>query len=327
MRVVAVEEHFVRHDLVASLEAQRVTARGWPAAGRRPSAMAREAEMADLGEGRRHAMDEAGVTQQILSVSGPGADLMPFPESLALARAYNDGLSRLVADDPKRFAGLAHLPMAAPKAAADELERAVRTLDLRGALINGTTSGHFLDDPMFEPVLARAERLDVPLYLHPNVPPRSVVESYYDRLPGNSGFLLSTNAFGWHAETALHILRLVVSGTFDRHPGLKVVIGHMGETLPVMLARCDAILNADIAAPRGVSGTIRDQVWITTSGFFTIPPFLAALLTFGADRILFAVDYPYSSNEMAVKFLQSLPIPETDREKIAHVNADKLFKL
>ena len=167
---------------------------------------------------------------------------------------------------PRRFAGFAHLLMGTPEAAADELERAVCVLGLAGALINGTTGERFLDDPVFEPILSRAAQLDVPIYLHPNVPPQAVRGAYYEALEPKVGFLLSTNAFDWHVETAIHIVRLVVSGTFDRYPGLKIIVGHMGETLPFMLARLDSMLNDEIrvTAPRGVSGTIRDQVWIVS---------------------------------------------------------------
>jgi hypothetical protein len=205
---------------------------------------------------------------------------MPPDQGLDLARAYNDRLKQL----SDRFAGFAHLPMTAPEAAADELQRAVENLGFCGALINGTTGGRFLDDPSFEPILARAAQLDVPLYLHPNLPPQVIRKAYYDGLPDVVSAILATGGWGWHAETAVHILRLVLSGALDRHPNLKLIIGHMGEGLPAMLARFN-VFNAAMSAylKRTVSETILDQVWITTSGFFTLPPFMAALLTFGAE--------------------------------------------
>jgi predicted TIM-barrel fold metal-dependent hydrolase len=186
----------------------------------------------------------------------------------------------------------------------------------------------FLDDPSFEPILARAEHLDVPIYVHPNLPPQSVRKAYYDRLPGNVGFMLSIAGWGWHAETALHVLRLVLSGALDRHPRLKIIVGHMGEGLPAMLARCDQEFGPQVSyLQRSVSQTITDQVYVTTSGFFTLPPFMAALATFGIDRMMFSIDYPYSSNEQGRTFLDSLTLAPEDVAKLAHGTADRLLKL
>ena len=213
-------------------------------------------------------------------------------------------LAKAVATHPDRFAGFAHLPMRSPQAAADELERAVRDLGFCGALINGLTEGRFLDDPRFEPILARAEQLDVPIYLHPNLPPRAVFDAYYGGLPAMTGFRLSTAAWGWHSEVAIHVLRLVLSGALDRHPKLKLIVGHMGEGLAAMLVRSDKILTPE--APhlkRSVGQTILDHVHVTTSGLFTWPPLQALLAVFGADRVLFSIDYPYSSNRLGRDFL------------------------
>jgi hypothetical protein len=203
----------------------------------------------------------------------------------------------------------------------------VEELGFCGAMINGVTDGRFLDDPRFEPILARAVQLDTPLYLHPNIPPEPVRRAYYEGLPGMTGTLLATGGWGWHAEVAVHILRLVASGTLDRHPDLKLIIGHMGEGLPAMLARCDQAFRGVSHLKRSVSQTILDQVWITTSGFFSLSPFMAALLSFGADRILFSIDYPFGSMSAGMSFLEQLPLSPEDRKKIAHGNADRLLKL
>jgi predicted TIM-barrel fold metal-dependent hydrolase len=196
-------------------------------------------------------------------------------------------------------------------------------------LVNGATDGHFLDDPAFEPILAQAEKLDLPIYLHPGIPTQAVRDAYYDNLPGNFSFTLALSALGWHYDTAIHTLRLVLSGALDRHPGLKIVIGHMGEALPFMLDRIDetTAATAKTHLQRSVRQTILDQVWITTSGFFTMVPFMAALMSFGVDRIMFSVDYPFASNARARAFLDTLPVSPTDRAKIAHGNADRLLRL
>ena len=229
---------------------------------------------------------------------------------------------------PGRFSAFAHLPMTNPGVSADELERAVKECGLLGALVSGQCDGKFLDDPVYEPLLARAEMLDVPLYIHPGVPPEAVQKSYYRGFSPQVSSMLATTGWGWHTETGIHVLRMVLAGSFDKFPKLEVIIGHMGEMLPTMLARCDDFIRQkDTGLPRSVSQTILDHVYITTSGFFTVPPFLAALLTFGADRILFSVDYPFSNNAVAKNFLNALPVAPDDREKIAHGNADRLLKL
>lgn len=324
MRIVALEEHFTVPPLVRRIDPDAIARHGFPAgfAGNLAD------KLSDLGAGRLAEMDEAGITVHVLSSSGPGADLLDGAEGVTLARDINDVLAKAVAAHPDRLAGFAHLPMRSPQEAADELERAVRDLGFCGALINGLTEGRFLDDPRFEPILARAEALDVPIYLHPNLPPRGVFDAYYAGLPGTTGFRLSTAAWGWHSETAIHVLRLVVSGTLDRHPKLKLIVGHMGEGLAAMLVRSDKILTQE--APhlkRSVGQTILDQVSVTTSGLFTLPPLQTLLAVFGADRVMFSIDYPYSSNRLGRDFLDSLKLPAADLEKFAHGNADRLLKL
>jgi predicted TIM-barrel fold metal-dependent hydrolase len=324
MRIVALEEHFTVPSLVRRIDPDAIARHGFP-----PGFAGNLADkLSDLGALRLAEMDEAGITVHVLSSSGPGADLIDGQDGVAFARDINDVLAKAVSAHPGRLAGFAHLPMRSPQAAADELERAVRDLGFRGALINGLTEGRFLDDPRFDPILARAEQLDVPIYLHPNLPPRSVFEAYYSGLPGSTGFRLSTAAWGWHSETAIHVLRLVLSGALDRHTKLKLIVGHMGEGLAAMLVRCDKILTAESPhLKRSVGQTILDQVFVTTSGMFTLPPLEALLAVFGADRVMFSIDYPYSSNRLGRDFLDSLKLPVAELEKFAHGNADRLLKL
>ena len=287
-------------------------------------------KLGDLGAGRIADMDAAGITTQVLSVAGPGADPVPIDQLVGWCRHTNDAMARTVTDHPGRFAAFAHLPMAAdPGAAADELERCVAELTFVGAMTNGTVNGKFLDDPAFEPVLARAERLGVPIYIHPGIPPEAVRRAYYSGLPEPFDMALATFAYGWHAETAVHVLRLILSGTLDRHPKLNVIIGHMGEYLPMTVARTDRATAADLAkySARSVARQLRDQVYVTTSGMFTVPPLQATIATFGIDRVLFSVDYPFSSNETGRAFLDAMPLAPADVEKIAHGNADRVLGL
>ena len=329
MRIVALEEHFTVPKIVSRIDPDAVKRRGFPGPDFVWAQTTKRNELADLGDTRIADMDGSGITVQVLSVAGPGADLVPGEAGIALARAYNDALAEAVARHPDRYRGFAHLPMLAPEAAADELERTVKELGFHGVLVNGPTDGRFLDDPSFDPILERAAALDLPIYIHPGIPAEAVRNAYYDGLPGNFSFTMALSAWGWHAETAIHTLRLVLSGALDRHPSLKLVIGHMGEALPFMLDRIDETTSvaAKSLLRRSVRRTILDQVWITTSGFFTMAPFMAALMTFGADRIMFSVDYPFASNARARAFLDALPVSPADREKIAHGNADRLLRL
>jgi uncharacterized protein len=329
MRIVALEEHYTVPRIVAGISPDAIARRGFPGPDFVWAQTTKRNELADLGDTRLADMDASGITVQVLSVAGPGADLAPGQAGIDLARAYNDALAEACARHPDRYRGFAHLPLLVPKAAADELQRAVKDLGFVGVLVNGATDGRFLDDPIFEPVLAHAEALDAPIYLHPGIPAEAVRAAYYDGLPGNFSFTMALSAWGWHADTAIHTLRLVLSGALDRHPGLKIVIGHMGEALPFMLDRIDetTAATAKTHLRRSVRQTILDQVWITTSGFFTMVPFMAALMSFGVDRIMFSVDYPFASNARARAFLDALPVSPTDREKIAHGNADRLLRL
>ena len=328
MRVVTLEEHFTVPDLVKRIDPAEIRRRGFPPPGEQPEAMSRQPELADVGAGRLARMDEGGVTVQVLSVAGPGADLVDGAAGVALARDFNDYLAGAVARHPDRFAGFAHLPLRAPEAAADELERCVSELGFHGALVSGVVEDRFLDDPRFEPLLARFEALGMPLYLHPGIPPEGVRRAYYDGFPEPVALAFAGPGWGWHAETAVHVLRLVLSGTLDRHPRLKLIIGHMGEGLEAMMERVDNVFGQSAATlARPVSQAIRDQVWVTMSGFFARAPFLAALEAFGSDRLLYSVDYPFHDMPSGRAFLEALPVSPEDREKMAHGNADRLLGL
>ena len=319
MRTISIEEHFSTPSSHAG---------GMPVAGAAGQYMAEVSrKLVDLGEGRLADMDAAGLDMQVLSLSamddGPGS-----VSANERARSSNDQLAEAVRRYPRRYAGFASLALEDPEGAAAELERCVTKLGLVGAMIDGTIDGQFLDHARFEPLLAAAEKLDVPLYLHPAPPPRPVYEAYYGGLPEAVAHSLSIAGWGWHAETGLHSLRLVVSGVFDRFPKLQIIIGHMGEFIPYCLARSDLLLTR--AAPhlrRRVRDYFRTNFHITTSGYFTVPPLLCALMVFGAESILFAVDYPYSPNASGRTLLDFAPVSPGDLEKIAHANAERLLKL
>jgi predicted TIM-barrel fold metal-dependent hydrolase len=322
MRMIAVEEAFtyppLRKAAPDSLALQR----------QHPLLKEVQAKLEDLGQGRLADMDSAGIDLQVISHTTPGPEAVKGTPAIELAKAANNALGAAVSAHPDRFAGLAILPMTEPGAAADELQRAIEILGFRGALVNGMTHGRFLDDPIFATVLAKAEALDVPIYLHPSAPPEPVTRAYFEGLPPMLSCHLATAAWGWHAETGLHAMRLVVSGLFDRYPRLQLIIGHMGEMIPFFLARSDMILSPLAGHLRQrVADYFRTNILITTSGIFTDPPLQCLLSVLGADRLMFAIDYPFSPNEAGRAFLEKAQLDLVDREKIAHGNAERLLRL
>lgn len=323
MRLITLEEHYrsprIRDSAPArGFERAMTTAPDSPIGRRLPKLDA-------IGEERLADMDGGGIDVQVLSHTHPGPAEFPAEEAVELAQAANDYVADAVAEHPARFAAFATLPMQVPEAAADELERAVKELRMKGALINGHSDGRFLDDRFFWPVLERAQSLGVPIYLHPTVPPAAVRAAYYSNLPMPAAQMLATAGWGWHIETGMHVLRMAIGGVFDEFPGLRLIIGHMGEALPFMLARSSRTLNEASGLRKPLEQYVGEQLWFTTSGMFTFPPLQCLLLVVGADRVMFAVDYPYSTNEDGRDFLERVPISAPDREKIAHGNAERLL--
>jgi predicted TIM-barrel fold metal-dependent hydrolase len=329
MRVVTLEEHFTVPAVVQKIDKAAIARRGFKPGRRVAPGRANPMELLpEIGEKRLKSMDDAGISTQVLSNSGPGPDLMPGQAGVDLAREVNDYLAEVVSKNSKRFAGFAALPMASPDACGAELKRAVKDLKLVGAMIHGSSDGKFLDHPSFDGLLSAAEEVDMPIYIHPSIPTPNVFEAYYSGLPEGADRVVATAGWGWHSEVAIQIVRMTMAGTFDKHPKLKMIIGHMGEMLPVMLARLDEVSAADVDhLKRPPSQTIVEQVWITTSGIFSQPPFIAALQTFGIDRILFSVDYPFAPDAMGRKFLNEVALSPPDMAKLCHGNADALLKL
>jgi predicted TIM-barrel fold metal-dependent hydrolase len=320
MRVIALEEHFWTPTVAEAIGSLRN-----PNAG--PDSPL-GANLADLGEGRLASMDASGIDLQVISHTTPGVQHLDGATAVPLAREANDMLAAAVREHPDRFAGFATLPTSDPAAAADELSRAVGELGFLGAMVNGHTGGRFLDDIDFAPLLEGFERLDVPLYLHPTEPVPAVRETYYEGFEPTVTWFLSAAAWGWHSETALHVLRMVLGGVFDRHPGLRVIVGHMGEMLPFMLQRIDDNLPPRVTGlDRLPSEYILDHVVITSSGLFSVPPLRCALDVFGLERVLFSIDWPYAPNEEGRRLLDEAPLSGDDLELFAHGNAERVLGL
>ncbi len=328
MRVVALEEHFTVPSAAGRISAEAKAKRGFRQRQVEPGGNNPLDLLPEFDVKRLKSMDENGITVQVLSQSGPGSDLVDGEEGVSIAKEFNDALAAQCQKHPTRFAGFAHLPLRSPEAAAKELERCVKDLGFVGALVNGTCQDKFMDDACYDSILSAAEQLDVPIYIHPSLAPEGVRNIYYSNLPGTAGTALETAGWGWHSEVAIHTLRMVLNGTLDKHRKLKIIIGHMGEMLPVMMARADIVSAPHVGhLQRSISQTILEQVWITTSGIFTQPPFIAALQTFGIDRIMFSVDYPYAPNAPGKRFLDQVALSPADKAKLAYGTADKLLKL
>jgi len=285
-------------------------------------------ELCDLGDKRIAAMDAAGIDMQIVSLTAPGVEQLAGADALAVVRDTNDTLAAAIKKNPKRIGGFAALPTGAPDQAAQELERRVREQKFAGAIINGHHRGRYLDDKFFWPILERAEKLGAPIYLHPTRPPQPVIDASFGGFSPLATEMFAGPGWGWHIETAVHVIRLILGGAFDRFPKLQIVIGHLGEGLAAMFRRVDIMAPEVTKLKRPISAYLRDNVHYTISGFNFPPTFLALLLELGGvERIMFSADYPYQSMPQARAFLEQIPVPAADKERIAHGNAEKLFRL
>ncbi len=280
-------------------------------------------------------MDEAGIDMQVLNCIFRYDEDVGAAKATAQSRSINETLCRLVEKYPERFAAFATLALQDPEAAAAELERAVKELGLKGTMLASDIGGQYLDDEKFGVVLQMAEKLGVPIYLHPSHPRADMIKPFLT-YP-----VLSGSMWGFSVEAGLHAMRLICSGTFDKFPGLQIILGHMGEGIPYWLWRLDnrwlkekdgamGVLAADPTASKlkkYPSQYFHDNFYITTSGMFWPPALQFASSVLGADRILLAVDYPQESNQVAVEFIEATPLSDGDKEKICHLNAERLLNL
>lgn len=330
---IATEEAWAPKDLVATY--RRMAAQKtiddpgfnalWARLGSNASLVSR---LPDLGEGRIRDMDATGIDMQVLALTSPGVQVFDAPTANAIARDTNDEVAEAVRRHPTRFAGLAAAAPQDPSAAAREIQRGVRTLGLKGVIINSHTRGEFLDAPKFWDIFEAAEALNVPIYLHPQAPPPAMIEPYVER--GLEGAI-----WGFGAETGLHALAIIRSGVFDRFPKLRLVLGHGGEALPFWLYRLDYFSTHRPNAPKGVTSAlkrapseyIRENVYVTTSGMAWAPVITFLQSVLGMDRVLYAMDYPYQYEASEVAATDNVPISAGDRKKLFQTNAEHLFAL
>jgi len=309
-RIIALEEHFWTPELIAL---RRTVDQVNPKSVER---------LGDLGALRLREMDEAGIDIQVLSEAEPGVQNLAPEVAVPLARVSNDLLHEAVKRSPGRFAGFATLPTPDPAAAARELERTVKELRFCGAMVHGSSRGHFLDERQFWPIFESASALDVPIYLHPCTPQPAVFDTYYKDYPG-----LGRAALGFGIEMAVQASRLVVSGVFDAFPKLRIILGHLGEALPFVLWRADDTLSRRSRLRRSFREYFTDHFYITTSGNFSQPALQCAIAELGVGRILFAVDWPFQPNGEAVAFVKAAELTAAERERIFDTNARSLLRI
>jgi len=324
MRTITLEEHFISPGFLAGpgqAFSERLRNSG-------PRGAKIVEQLQDVGDKRIANMDAADIDMQVLSLNSPGVEQAEADVQVSIARESNDFLAEAVKKNPKRFAAFAALPVAAPEQAAEELERRVRQQGFKGTLINGHTRGRYLDDKFFSPILERAEALNVPIYLHPTVPPKPVVEAQFGGFSPPVSAMFAAAGWGWHIETSVHLIRMILGGVFDRYPKLQIVIGHLGEGIPFMLPRLNKNLPMEMTKlNRPLGAYLRENVHYTFGGFNFPATFLDLLLEVGVERIMFSVDYPYGSMAEARAFLEHLPVSAADRERIAHGNAERMLGL
>ena len=286
-------------------------------------------DLVEVGNIRLKSMSDNQVSLQILSHA---ANIIALDANTCIK--VNNELAQAARENPTSFAGFATLPMVDPEAACSEFRRCVTELKFVGALIDNNCNGRFYDDPFFWPVFETAQSLDVPIYLHPSYNEQVKPMLFDGNYPNAIAQTLSMYAWGWHSENALHILRLFAAGVFDRFPRLKIIIGHMGEMLPFQLDRIIRISAnqwpmAGVKLERQLRKVWDENIWITTSGMFTVAPMATVLRQCKPDRILYSVDYPFTKNEWGLQFLKDLKddglVSDEVLEGIAYKNAEKLL--
>jgi len=285
--------------------------------------------LVDLGERRLADMDATGIDRQIISLTAPGPQIFDAARGSAMAALANDQLAQACRRHPDRFSGLTAIAPQDPKGAVAEIERGARSLGFNGVIINSHTHDEYLDDPKFWPIFEAAQALDTPIYLHPNTPSRGLIGPMLEA--GLDGAI-----FGFGVETGMHLLRMIVAGVFDRFPGLKFVVGHLGEALPFWLSRLDYMHAATVRSRRYAQMTeleaspsdyLRRNVWVTSSGMAWAPAIMFAREVLGGDRVLYAMDYPYQYVAAEVTAQDELPLSLPEKRAFFQTIAERVFRL
>ncbi len=285
--------------------------------------------LSDLDQIRLAHMDETGIDRQIIALTSPGVQIMDTDTAVSFAKVANDELAAAVRRHPTRFSGMIAVAPQNPREAAKEIERGIGQLGLTGVIINSHTHGEYLSDPKFWEIFEAAEANDTPIYLHPNTPPRNMIQPFLEC--GLDGAI-----YGFGVETGLHALRIITAGVFDRFPKLQMIIGHMGEALPFWSYRLDYMHQATVKSDRyktvralkkKPSDYLRENFYITNSGMAWEPAIRFTQETLGVDRVLYAMDYPYQFSADEVLSLDGMKMNADDKKRFFQTNAEKVFKL
>lgn len=316
--LIALEEHFLSSAVLNAFDEQyQEQFKAIPAA---------KSMLEDIGDLRLREMEKGKVSFQVVShAPAPGG---PSPDQ---CRQGNDQMAASISNNKERFAGFAALPVANPKEAAKELERAVKELGFVGALVDNHVNGQYFDGDDYDCMWQKAEELDVPIYLHPTWSAEHQMSQYTGNFTGGASRSLAASGWGWHSDTGLHILRLYASGCFDKFPRLKIIIGHFGEMLPYMLERVSNLSVRWGDQKRKLKQVWDENIWITTSGVWSLDPLRCILGNTKIEHILYSVDYPFERNENGLKWIEELEqsglVTEEQLEMIAYKNSEKLLRI
>ncbi|WP_461212797.1 amidohydrolase family protein [Lacticaseibacillus sp. GG6-2] len=285
--------------------------------------------MQDVTQERLAFMDRYDVDMQLLSYGNASPQNLDPNVSVDLCRLANDELSRVVEADPKHFAALAVLPVGDPEAAAKELHRAVAKCHCHGVLLKGNYQGKFFDDPFFLPIFTAASELDVPVYFHPSFVPPVITQHYFesDQWFDVVSGIFGTAGYGWHMDVGIQVMRMILSGIFDKLPNLKLVSGHWGELVPMFLERLDDELDAYAGLDKPFSTYYRQNVYITPSGILSQPQLNFLLAEVGSDHLLYSLDYPYKQPANGRTFLDQTTLTPAQLDAFTHGNAERIFHL
>lgn len=309
--IITLEEHYLDREVACRLAIQ--------------SSSPLIQKLEDFDDIRLQEMDEVGIDLQVLSHAPPGLQGVEASIAAEVAMRVNDRLAAVVRRNPKRLAAFASLPTTDPNAAWRELDRCIEKLGYKGAIIHGMTGDLFIDDRRFWPIFEVAEKLDVPLYIHPADPHPAVIKTYFGDF-AHSHPMFVRAAWGFTIETGTQAMRLVLSGALEKYPAMKIILGHFGEAIPFLLPRIDEALSRDTPM-KNFRDFFTRQFYVTTSGFFSDPALLCCIQELGVDRIMFSVDWPYVSNRAGVDWIESVALNEPDKRKICSENAKRLLRL
>ena len=281
--------------------------------------------ISDIGEERIKMMDAIGLDMQILSICNVNMETLPDEEAIKYAKLSNDILSKSLSQYPDRFKGLMAIPTGVPSEAVKEIKRCSQKEGFVGIVINGHIKGHYLDEPQFEPILEAAEKYNMPLYIHPALPPKQIIDTYYNVQDPYQTNVLASGGWGWHIETGVHILRLIAAGVFDKHPNLKVIVGHLGEGIPFFMERLYNATKGNLK--KSYPDYLKENIYYSIAGFHDPDLLDYVLKKVGEDQIMFSTDYPFNPPMQEINYFKNTLLTEDIKEKISYKNAERVFKL